>query len=100
MVPRHQLFKVICGAYSAIFLATAALLSSTTYGLYGPDGAALPASPTRMLGWVHYFAIESYGSLVVSLFWQYTNSQVNLKEAKTQYGLITAGGQAQCCWVT
>uniref|UniRef100_A0A7S0IL69 ADP,ATP carrier protein n=1 Tax=Calcidiscus leptoporus TaxID=127549 RepID=A0A7S0IL69_9EUKA len=93
VIPRHELFKVICGGYSAIFLCTAVMLKSTTYGLYGPDDLALPASPMRLLGWVHYFAIESYGSLVVSLFWQYTNSQVALKEAKAQYGLIVAGGQ-------
>jgi len=76
VVPRHQLFTVICGSYSAVFVTTALLLTSTTYGLNGPDGQPLPASPDRWLGWVHYFAIESYGSLVVSLFWQYLNSQV------------------------
>lgn len=92
-VPRHHLFAVICGSYSAVFVLTAVLLMSTTFGLNGPDGQPLPASPDRLLGWVHYFAIESYGSLVVSLFWQYLNSQVNLKAAKAQYGLITAGGQ-------
>uniref|UniRef100_A0A7S4B8I1 ADP,ATP carrier protein n=2 Tax=Chrysotila carterae TaxID=13221 RepID=A0A7S4B8I1_CHRCT len=93
MVPRDQLFKVICCGYSGVFLATAFVLQSSTHGLYGSDGKALPASPDRLVGWVHYFAIESYGSLVVSLFWQYTNSQMNLKEAKAQYGLIVAGGQ-------
>ena len=38
--------------------------------------------------------VAGAGSLVVSLFWQYTNSQVMLKEAKAQYGIIVAGGQA------
>lgn len=93
LVPRHQLFLIVCGTYSCIFVGTALCLLSPTIGLYGPDGKALPASPDRWLGWVHYFAIESYGSLAVSLFWQYTNSQVNLDEAKAQYGIITAGGQ-------
>jgi ATP/ADP translocase len=92
-VPRHNLFAVICGGYSAVFVLTAVMLTSTTFGLNGPDGEPLPPSPSRWLGWIHYFAIESYGSLVVSLFWQYLNSQVNLKAAKAQYGLITAGGQ-------
>ena len=81
IVPRHRLFAVICGAYSALFVATAVMLTSTTHGLVGPDGQPIPPSPERWLGWIHYFAIESYGSLVVSLFWQYLNSQVNLKEA-------------------
>ena len=53
------------------------MLTSTTHGLVGPDGQPIPPSPERWLGWIHYFAIESYGSLVVSLFWQYLNSQVN-----------------------
>ena len=81
IVPRHRLFAVICGAYSTLFVATAVMLTSTTHGLVGPDGQPIPPSPERWLGWIHYFAIESYGSLVVSLFWQYLNSQVNLKEA-------------------
>ena len=92
LVPRHRLFLVICGFYSLVFLAMAIYLASP-YGLYDSDGVVNPASPERLSGWVHYFAIESYGSLVVSLFWQWTNSQVRLKEAKAQYGLIVAGGQ-------
>eukprot|EP00965_Chrysotila_dentata_P154393 5102068-Pleurochrysis_carterae.AAC.4 len=63
MVPRDQLFKVICCGYSGVFLATAFVLQSSTHGLYGSDGKALPASPDRLVGWVHYFAIESYGNL-------------------------------------
>ena len=93
LAPRHYLFLVVCGSYGCIFMLTALCLMSPTIGLYGPDGTPLPASPNRLLGWVHYFAIESYGSLAVSLFWQYTNSQVQLKDAKAQYGIITAGGQ-------
>ena len=93
LVPRHHLFAFVCGFYACVFISVALCLLSPSIGLNGPDGKPLPASPTRMLGWVHYFAIESYGSLTVSLFWQYTNSQVNLKDAKAQYGIITAGGQ-------
>jgi AAA family ATP:ADP antiporter len=93
LAPRHHLFSIVCGAYSVIFVGTALCLMSPTIGLNGPDGTPLKASPDRLLGWIHYFAIESYGSLAVSLFWQYTNSQVNLKDAKAQYGIITAGGQ-------
>ena len=40
-----------------------------------------------------YFAIEAYGSLSVSLFWQFVNSQVGVKAAKVQYGIVVAGGQ-------
>ena len=93
LVERNRLFAVICGSYSLVFVAIAVCLKSTSFGLYGDDGAPLPPSPERLLGWVHYFAIESYGSLAVSLFWQWTNSIVDLKAAKAQYGIIVAGGQ-------
>jgi hypothetical protein len=93
LVERNRLFAVICGSYALVFVAIAVCLKSTSFGLYGDDGAPLPPSPERLLGWVHYFAIESYGSLAVSLFWQWTNSIVDLKAAKAQYGIIVAGGQ-------
>ena len=93
LVSRHHLFTIVSTAYALLFLGIAGLLSSTTYGLYGPDGETLPASRGRWLGWIHYFAIESYGSIVVSLFWQYTNSLLSLEQSKSTYGLITAGGQ-------
>eukprot|EP00965_Chrysotila_dentata_P218688 6190713-Pleurochrysis_carterae.AAC.2 len=64
VVPRDQLFKVICCGFSAVFIAIASVLQSSTYGLYGQDGQALPASSTRLVGWIHYFAIESYGQTV------------------------------------
>ena len=68
LVERNRLFAVICGSYALVFVAIAVCLKSTSFGLYGDDGAPLPPSPERLLGWVHYFAIESYGSLAVSLF--------------------------------
>jgi len=87
------LFAAVFSCYAAVFLAVAVGLASTRYGLYGPSGEPLPPSPYRLLGWVFYFAIESYGTLSVSLFWQFVNSQVAVKAAKSQYGIIVAGGQ-------
>lgn len=87
------LFAAVFSCYAAVFLAVAAGLGSTQYGLYGPSGEPLSPSPYRLLGWVFYFAIESYGTLSVSLFWQFVNSQVGVKAAKSQYGIIVAGGQ-------
>lgn len=49
--------------------------------------------PARLVGWVSFVAIESYGSLAVALFWAFTNATVNLEGAKASYGLIIAGAQ-------
>lgn len=51
------------------------------------------ASPYRILGWVSYCAIESFGSIGVSLFWAFTNSTYNLEGAKKSYGLMVACAQ-------
>ena len=87
------LFAAVFSCFAAVYLAVAVCLSSTRFGLYGPDGEPLPPSPARPVGWIFYFAVESYGSLSVSLFWQFVNSQVGVKAAKAQYGIIVAGGQ-------
>ena len=42
-------------------------------------------------GWISYCAIESFGSICVSLFWAFVNSSVNVETAKSAYGLIIAG---------
>ena len=42
------------------------LLKNPTIGLENTV-----ADPSRTLGWVIYLAIESFGSLLVSLFWSF-----------------------------
>ncbi len=54
--------------------------------------------PTRLhpsihAGWVSYCAIESFGSIGVSLFWAFVNATMDLEGAKKAYGLIIAGAQ-------
>ncbi len=51
------------------------------------------ANPGRLLGWVSYCAIESFGSICISLFWAFVNSIMNFDGAKSAYGLIVAGAQ-------
>jgi len=51
------------------------------------------ASPNRLLGWINYCAIESFGSIMVSLFWSFTNSNVSVTTAKSSYGFVVATAQ-------
>ncbi len=76
------LFGAVFSGFAATFGLLALCLNSTRYGLYGPGGEPLPASPRRLVGWVLYFAIEAYGSLSVSLFWQFVNSQVRRRQGR------------------
>ena len=52
------LFAAVFSGFAATFGLLAVCLNSTRYGLYGPGGEPLPASPRRLVGWVLYFAIE------------------------------------------
>jgi AAA family ATP:ADP antiporter len=88
MLPKHQLFYVIGGFYFCLFAFLAFLLSLPGIGISNTE-----ASPYRILGWVSYCAIESFGSIGVSLFWAFTNSTIDLAGAKKSYGLIVAGAQ-------
>jgi AAA family ATP:ADP antiporter len=51
------------------------------------------SNPNRILGWVSYCGIESFGSVMVALFWSYANSSFNLKQAKRSYGVMVATAQ-------
>lgn len=89
LVPRHKLFYITGAVYGGLFAIISLLLADPTIGL----SADLPPSPSRWLGWLSYFAIESYGSIAVSLFWAFVNSTYSYEGAKASYGLIIAGAQ-------
>jgi len=91
MFPKHQLFYIVGGFYASLFTVIAMLLaapSTSTTSIYNTE-----SSPYRVLGWISYCAIESFGSIGVSLFWAFTNSTYNLEGAKKSYGLMVACAQ-------
>ena len=85
---KEQLFYVFGTFYGLLFTGIAYLLSHPTIGL-----ANQAEDPTRILGWVSYCGIESFGSVMVSLFWSFANSNFNLKQAKRSYGIMVATAQ-------
>jgi AAA family ATP:ADP antiporter len=85
---KEQLFYVFGTFYSFLFMGIAYLLKHPTIGL--PNQAE---DPGRILGWVSYCGIESFGSVMVSLFWSFANSNFNLKQAKRSYGVMVATAQ-------
>ena len=74
---KPNLFLCISGAYGGMFFLISALLSDPDVGLENKV-----KNDFRFLGYISYVAIESYGSLMVALFWSFTNSSVNLELAK------------------
>lgn len=85
---RHRLFYMFGSFYFALFASISVLLTHSTIGL--PNQVP---SYGRVLGWVSYCGIESFGSVMVSLFWSFANSNFNLETAKASYGLLVATAQ-------
>lgn len=87
-IPRHKLFYIFGTFYFVVFLTIAMLLMHPTIGLQNQR-----QSPGRILGWISYCTIESFGSVMVSLFWSFTNSNFSLESAKASYGVLIACAQ-------
>ncbi|MCK4651044.1 hypothetical protein KAT08_02590 [Candidatus Babeliales bacterium] len=85
---KHKLIYVMASAYAIIFIVISFLLQHPTIGL-----ANTVISKYRLLAWISYFVIESFGSLVVALFWSFVASSVHQKEAKKGYPVILFGAQ-------
>jgi len=89
MFEKHKLFYILCSFYATLFACiTAALFVQANFG-----DAYLGKTILAATGWVSYFAIESFGSILVALFWSFTASITATDAAKRGYPLIIAGAQ-------
>lgn len=87
-IPKHKLFYLFGTFYFCLFTFISYMLTHPLYGL--PN--ELP-NPNRVLGWISYCSIESFGSVMVALFWSFANSNISLETAKSGYGLMVATAQ-------
>lgn len=87
-IERHKLFYLFGTFYFCLFFLISCLLYHPTIGLPNEQ-----ADPYRILGWVSYCSIESFGSVMVSLFWSFANSNFSFKTAKSSYGVLVAMAQ-------
>ena len=84
----HQLFYLIGGFYTVLFSLIGFGLMHPVYGISNTE-----ADPARLLGWISYCSIESFGSIGVTNFWAFANSVYDLERAKKSYGLLIACAQ-------
>ena len=88
LVSKPTLFHIISFVFGLSFMIMSALLANPLIGL-----GNRAKDVHRTLGWVSYVTIEAYGSLMVALFWSFTNSIMDLEQAKGSYGLIISIAQ-------
>ncbi len=88
MFPRHIVFYLLNILYIVIALCFLVAFLQPTIGL-----ANTATSPTRYLGWAWYAFVESYGSLLVALFWALATDITLPDAAKRGFPLIALFGQ-------
>jgi AAA family ATP:ADP antiporter len=88
MFPRHKVFYFLTGLYGTIALIMFFCFSDPSMGL-----ANTVKSPARIIGWVWYVWVESFGSLMVALFWAIVTDITSPESAKRGFPLVALFGQ-------
>jgi len=86
---KHELFYIIGSFYATVFGAIAAVLF--TKSMFG--AAFLGKWPLAAVGWVSYLSIESFGSVMIPIFWSFVVSITKTESAKVGFPIIVAGAQ-------
>jgi len=85
---KYHLLYVLGIIYTVLMFIFAIFFANPKWGL-----ANTMASPTRLSGWVWYTFVESFGSLVIALFWAFVVDISTEKSAKRSFSLIVMIGQ-------
>lgn len=85
---KTDLFYVLGAVYIVSLIGWSLFFAHPTWGL-----ANTVASPWRLSGWFWYVFVESFGSLVVALFWAYVTDISTAKSSKRGFALIVMIGQ-------
>lgn len=85
---RDRVFYILTVIYALVAFGFAWAFSHPEIGLQNTT-----LDPARIIGWVWYVYVESFGSLIVALFWGFTTDITNENAAKRGFPLIALLGQ-------
>lgn len=88
ILEKQTMFYVLCSFFSVGFFAIAYCVANPAIGLANTE-----TNPNRILGWIAYFTVESFGSMVIPLFWGFVASITSSDSAKRGYPIIFTIGQ-------
>lgn len=89
MFEKYKLFYIIVSFYTVVFAAIGTVLwTQATYG-----DVFVGATILKYTGIGGYLLTESFGSVVVALFWSFTISSTTSEQAKSSFPFIVALGQ-------
>lgn len=86
--PRHQIFYGLFSLYGLIAIFFWWAFAHPTIGLANTE-----TSPLRVIGWLWYVWVESFGSLFVAMFWAIVTDTTLPESAKRGFPIISLCGQ-------
>lgn len=86
--PRHKVFYGLVSVYAALAAFFYFMFSNSTFGL-----SVATQNPMNLIGWAWYVYVESFGSLVVTLFWAITADTTTPESASRGFPMIALLGQ-------
>ncbi len=88
LYPRQKVFYILISIYALLALIF-------TFAFMHPDIGLLNTvkSPYRILGWLWYVYVESFGSLIIALFWAFTADTTSPDSARRGFPFVALCGQ-------
>lgn len=86
--PRQLVFYSLMSVYAAGAIYFYFVFSNPTSGIL-----AITKGPWNMIGWAWYVYVESFGSLIVALFWAIVSDITMPEVAKRAFPMVGLGGQ-------
>lgn len=91
LLKKQKLIYIICSFYGVAFMSLAYLVANPDFASLSETSALYPVFswiPGKAIGWFAYVLLESYGSLVVALFYSFVASVMTTGSAKKGYGVM------------
>jgi AAA family ATP:ADP antiporter len=90
-VKKESLFAIVACFYASIFFAIALALQLK---LPTVDHCLVNWIPGKLVGWILYWSIESFGSIIVgAVFWAFVSNSTKTESAKRGFPMIFLFGQ-------
>lgn len=100
---RHQVFYILCAIYALLALIFVYFLAHEVYGvdqiniiktcIDGRDLFCHTQLISRYLAWALYMYVESFGALMVTLFWSFASDTTKPESASAGFSFVAMGGQ-------
>lgn len=92
--PRQRVFYALSVIYAVLALGLGLIMMHPDLGIHmAVSQAGHPTFWGRMIGWFAYSYVESFGSIMVALFWAFAADTTTPDSAKRGYAIIAFGAQ-------